>query len=198
MITTTIDLLRHGEVQGGARYRGRQDDPLTPLGHQQMIQQTTGRRWDAIISSPLSRCRTFAEQLSRQQNIPLRIDPDWQEIDFGDWEGKTAAQIEQYSAQALQDFYQDPVKNPPPNGETHQAFSGRIAKGWRNTLSDHPGQHILVITHAGVIRMLFSQLLEISVRNSFQIDIGHACLSQFKCHTHDEEDFVQFCVHKPL
>lgn len=52
--TFTVDLLRHGEVQGGSCFRGRTDDPLTAPGWQQMQQASASHDWDIIICLPLS------------------------------------------------------------------------------------------------------------------------------------------------
>jgi alpha-ribazole phosphatase len=63
---------------------------------------------------PLSRCHHFAKLLSSELQLTLVTTPAFQEIDFGDWEGKTAEQID---AQLLSQFYADPVNFSPPNGE---------------------------------------------------------------------------------
>ena len=105
---TTVDFLRHGEATGGSYYRGSTNDPLTELGWKQMKRAVVKQSWDHIISSPLERCLDFAHYTSRQTSIPLSIKPDWQEINFGEWEGKTAEQINQDD---LISFYQDPI-NP--------------------------------------------------------------------------------------
>ena len=68
-----------------------------------MQKQTADREWDAVISSPLSRCHKFAARLSQQQQITLHTETGLREICFGDWEGKTAEQIAAVSPQALQD-----------------------------------------------------------------------------------------------
>ncbi|WP_305909333.1 alpha-ribazole phosphatase family protein [Methylomarinum sp. Ch1-1] len=198
MKTTTIDLLRHGEALGGACYRGRTDDPLTPLGWRQMQRQTADQCWDRIISSPLARCHDFAKQLAKQKNLPLHVDARWQEIDFGDWDGKTAAQIEQRSPAALTRYYADPCGNTPPHGEKHADFSRRVDRAWQALLSRYPEQHLLVVTHAGVIRTLLSQLLGIPFRQSFQIGIGHACLSRLNCYHQTSDTYTQLILHKPL
>lgn len=146
----------------------------------------------------MNRCQAFATRLSREKNIPLYVDPTWQEIDFGDWEGKTANQIMAQDPDALKHYYTDPVAFAPPNGENHADFSRRIACGWRQLLESHCGQHVLVITHAGVIRSLFSLILDLSFRHGLQIEIGHACLSRFKCYHDDNSPFVQLSFHKPI
>lgn len=198
MKTTTIDLLRHGEVQGERRYRGSTDHPLTDKGWRQMQQQTANQRWDAIISSPLIRCQEFALQLSQDRAVPLYLDAAWQEIDFGDWENKTAEQINLQDPLTLARYYGDPHSHAPPNGEPHSDFNLRIANAWQDLLTQYTGQQLLVITHAGVIRSLFSLLLEISFKNSLHIEIGHASLSRFKCYHDGSSHFTQLNFHRPL
>ncbi len=130
--------------------------------------------------------------------MPLKIEDSWQEINFGDWDGKTAAQIIAEDPLAFEQYYSDPSRHAPPNGERHEEFIRRVENAWRTVLSDYPGQHILVVTHAGVIRTLFSRLLGLSFRQSFQIEIGHASLSRFKCYCEDTEPYIQLNFHKPI
>ena len=62
---TTIDLIRHGEPVGGSKYRGQTDDPLSEKGWEQMRAAVGDHRpWEAILTSPLARCRAFAEKLA--------------------------------------------------------------------------------------------------------------------------------------
>jgi broad specificity phosphatase PhoE len=110
---TTLDFLRHGATTGGSYYRGSTDDPLSKLGWQQMSTAVANRNWDLIISSPLLRCLDFAQHLNRHANTPFCIEPTWQEIHFGDREGKTADQIDPAE---LQRFYQDPLQHTPKHG----------------------------------------------------------------------------------
>ncbi len=198
MKTTTFDLLRHGAVQGGVRFRGNIDDPLSTLGWQQMQQQTAGLEWDAVISSPLTRCHRFASEFCIGKQIKLITENDLREIGFGHWEGKTAGQISKDDPLAIVRFYQDPVNNTPPEGEPYRAFSQRIESVLGKIISNHRGQHILIITHGGVIRTLFSQILAIPIHQTYHIDIPYACLSRFRCFHDNETDFVQLIFHKPL
>ena len=191
MQITTIDFLRHGEVKGGAYYRGRTDDALTEKGWQQMYQAVVNQPWDRVISSPLQRCSHFAEQI-KQQDIPLTIDANWQEICFGDWEGKTAAQINQH---ALMAYYQDPLNNTPPNAEHYADFLNRIRRAWETVLANHTGKHLLLITHAGVIRSLFHLLINVPVSHLFNIRVDHASISQFQCVHDTPKPFVELVFH---
>ena len=189
---TTVDFIRHGEVAGGSYYRGRTDDPLTKRGWQQMNAVVVGRSWDQIITSPLHRCLDFAQQINRKTSIPVSTDSSWQEIDFGDWEGKTAEQI---NADTLIRFYQDPVNNTPENGESYTNFLSRINQSWDNLIKTHGGKHLLVITHAGVICSLFSLLLGLPVEKIFNLQVDHASLTRFQCFHDDPDNFVKLIFH---
>ncbi len=194
-VITSIDLLRHGEVKGGFYFRGKTDDPLTSKGWQQMQQATADQNWDIIISSPLSRCLDFAHWLSDQRKIPCNRVSGFSEIDFGDWEAKTAEQIERLNPGLLSRFYDDPEKFAPGNGESFSVFSKRVADAWQQTINENKGKNLLVITHAGVIRMIFSRILGISTKNSFHIQVDHACLSRFQHFWTNDYDYCQFLMH---
>ena len=192
---TILDFLRHGEAQGGQYYRGITDDPLTEQGWRQMYSQCEGKHWDVVITSPLRRCRSFASAWCQQQQHDLRIDPAWMEIDFGDWEGQTADQIALHSPAALQDFYADPLGFSPPNAEKYRDFSARIERGVDEVLTNHAGQHLLIVTHGGVIRAVFSLLLGIPAAKSWQIDVPHACLTRFSCFDDKSGRFLHLNFH---
>ncbi|MDQ7090989.1 MAG: histidine phosphatase family protein [Methylococcales bacterium] len=192
---TFIDVLRHGEVLGGSYYRGITDDALTERGWQQMQQRSdTIETWDVIVSSPLQRCLKFATHLSQQRQLPLRIEVGFQEINFGDWEAKTALEIETQQLGDLMKFYQDPINNTPPNAEPILEFQQRVLKSWQELLKQQQGKRILIITHSGVIRALFSLVLDIPLKNSFAIQVNHAGLSRFQCF-HGNPNFIQLNDH---
>jgi len=197
IITTRIDCLRHGDVEGGPCFRGRSDDPLSTIGWQKMQQRCQGRQWDAVVSSPLVRCRAFAQALANDQRLPLAIDADWMEIDFGAWEGLTATQIDASHPGAVRRFYADPSLFTPPDAESHQTFSQRICRGWERLLTQQAGRHVLLVTHAGPIRALFSQVLAIPVSHALHIDIPHACLTRFSCFAEGDNRFVRLDFHNP-
>ncbi len=188
MISTTVDLLRHGDVAGGCYYRGSTDDPLTKQGWHQMKSAVAERQWNRVITSPLHRCRDFAQDLNTKTGMPCTIEANWQEINFGDWEGKTAEQI---SSEELSLFYQDPVNNTPNNAESFLIFQSRIKQAWDKLISMHAGDHLLVITHAGVIRCLFTVLLGLPVYHMFNLQIDHASLTRFQCIHDDSGNFIK-------
>ncbi len=192
---TTVDFLRHGEASGGSYYRGSTDDPLTSLGWQQMNKAVADQHWDQIISSPLHRCLDFAQQLSEQTNIPLSVEANWQEICFGDWEGKTADQIKPDN---LIPYYQDPINHTPQNGENYLIFENRINQAWENLAHTHRGKKLLIITHAGVIRGIFKILLNLPIESIFKLQIDHSGLTRFHCFFDKNENHVTLIFHNKL
>ncbi|MFK5950638.1 MAG: histidine phosphatase family protein [Methylococcales bacterium] len=189
---TTIDFLRHGEAAGGSYYRGSTDDPLTEQGWQQMHKTVASHQWDLIISSPLQRCQAFAQHLHKQRNIPLSTDSNWQELDFGDWEGKIADQI---NSAELMLFYQYPWNNTPTNAESLNIFLSRINTAWEVLLQQHAGKHILVISHAGVIRCLFNLFLDLPTHKIFNLQLDHASLTRFECFNAKPANFITLVFH---
>ena len=157
-----IDLLRHGETTLSHTLRGHLDDDLTEQGWLQMqstIQQyiTTPVDWDVIISSPLRRCRRFAEHLADQLGLPMRVNEHIKEMYFGDWEGIATQAIYEAEPERLANFWQFPTQYHAPNGESLTQFQQRIFIGFEQIytqIQEQNGQKALVITHGGVIKLL--------------------------------------------
>jgi alpha-ribazole phosphatase len=153
-----FDLLRHGEAAGGSRYRGLTDDPLTPAGWQQMHDAVGHGDWDRILTSPLARCHRFALTLAKARKLPLEVDPRLQEMDFGAWEGRTAEALMAQEPETLLRFWNDPLSNPPPGGESLLAFSARVLGAWREHASRLRAERVLMVTHGGPIRLILGHL----------------------------------------
>lgn len=180
---THFDLMRHGEPLGGRLYRGdRIDDPLSDLGWVQMRDRVEHCRqagqddWTAIISSPLSRCRAFAEDLAAARNLPVHIDPNLREIGFGVWEGLAHAEVPHVYPEQYRAFRADPVDGRPEGAEDMTAFFNRVSGAlgrWADTLA---GQRVLVIGHAVVMRAALVWATDAPLRSITQIDTEYASL----------------------
>jgi alpha-ribazole phosphatase len=139
---TSIDLLRHGEAEGGARYRGSTDDPLTAEGWAQMwaaVRDDAG--WDRVITSPLRRCADFARELARCRSIPLEANEDLREMHFGTWEGRTAAELMKAQPKALRRFWRNPLSHPPAGAEPLTELKARTLAAWRSRPGGRRGTH---------------------------------------------------------
>jgi broad specificity phosphatase PhoE len=178
---TTLDFLRHGEPVGGKRYRGQTDDPLSDKGWAQMQAATEGARpWQAIVSSPLSRCRAFADWLAGETSLPVKLEPGFAEVGFGVWEGHTAQELNQADPDAVFDFKRDPAGRRPEGAEALDAFMARVAAAFEATLAEHSGRQVLVVAHAGVMRMVACHVLGLDPARAYRVNVGSAAVMRIK------------------
>jgi len=174
-----IDLLRHGEVEGTAwAFRGSTDVPLSRLGRVQMDAvglALDDKQFSTIASSPLQRCRLFAESLADARSTKLEVLQDMREIDFGDWEGKGSQELDE---RLLKQFWSSPVGFCPPNGEPFDAFATRIISCWEQWTGGADGEHRLLVAHGGVIRVLLGHLLDMPLDSVWRIHLPYASWSR--------------------
>jgi alpha-ribazole phosphatase len=180
-ITTLVDFIRHGEPVGGRKYRGQTDDPLSDKGWAQM-RTAVGDScpWQAIVSSPLARCRAFAEELGNRHRLPVTVDTRWQELGFGAWEGRTPGELTADDPERLLRFRSDPIANAPPGGEPLTSFRSRIDAAWNDLLERHTGRHVLVVAHAGTIRMVLAHVLGMPLDRVFRIQVSNAAITRVR------------------
>jgi alpha-ribazole phosphatase len=216
---TSLSFLRHGachdSLADGQRntdslaiFRGRTDSPLSESGWQQMDQalrhwqqpqSAINHNWDIILSSPLKRCRLFAEQLAQHLKLPFEIYPAMQEIDFGDWDGQLVTDMQQQFPQELSRFWSNPTEQTPPNGESLLDFHQRVIQGFEAMVKAHQNQHALVICHGGVMRSIMGHCLNMPLDSLPRLSVPHACLTQINIfHQAGYDDWIQLARHQPL
>lgn len=180
-ISTTVDLIRHGEPEGGPKYRGQSDDPLCERGWAQMLKAVGEHHpWDVIVTSPLSRCCDFARSLATRHAMPLEVDARWMELGFGEWEGRTAKEIMASDSERLARFWSDPIQHAPPGGERLEIFRERVVGAWNDMLARHAGRHVLVVAHAGTIRMVTSHVLDMPLTRLFRLHVPYAGITRVR------------------
>ena len=184
-ITTTdtlIDIIRHGEPEGGRRFRGNTiDDPLTEKGWNQMWQAIgDNHSWNAIVSSPLQRCKAFAEALGQKHDIAVTTDDGFKEVGFGAWEGKSPEEIIAADQKEYSDFYQDPVNNRPAGAEPLADFSNRVSNSLQQQLAQNQGKHLLIVAHAGVIRAIIGHVLQAEPIGWYRCRIDNGSISRIR------------------
>lgn len=195
-VVTTVDLIRHGEPVGGRKYRGQLDDPLSDEGWRQMRRAVADEvPWDLLISSPLRRCLAFAQELSQRRGLVLEIDERFKEVGFGAWEGLTAEQVAMHSPGILERFWRDPVSERPPGAEPLPAFRDRVAAAWTDALGRHAGRHVLIVGHAGVIRMVLSHVLGMPPTHLFRIQVPNAGITRIEVQGDGETALPRLLFH---
>jgi alpha-ribazole phosphatase/probable phosphoglycerate mutase len=195
-LITTVDLLRHGEPEGGPKYRGSLDDPLSERGWTQ-LHAAVGLHppWQGIVSSPLRRCAEFANVLAEQHGLSVQLEDGLREMSFGDWEGRTAADVMATDPQALGRFWQDPVGHPPPGGESLLAWAQRVTTAWQSLVAHYTGQHILVLGHGGMMRVVLCHLLEVPLKHIWRFEIPYATFSRIRIYGTGEDAKLALVFH---
>ncbi|MBF0447087.1 MAG: histidine phosphatase family protein [Magnetococcales bacterium] len=183
-LVTTFDFLRHGEPKGGQKYRGTLDDPLSPHGWRQMQSSIDCHPapWQRVITSPLVRCADFAEKTASARSIPLVVEANLREMAFGLWEGRTRQSLldDPLYGSHIQNFWRNPLDNPPPEGEPIQRVQNRVAQGLRSLLQRFRGEHVLIVAHSGVIRIALATILGLPMQNISRMLVPYAALSRIK------------------
>lgn len=138
---TTLLLVRHGETDWNAdgRLQGQTDRPLSEYGRRQarqLAEELAGEEFDAIYASDLSRARETAEIVGARLGLPVALDSDLREKDWGTWEGLTPVERDRV------EFV----------GESTEAHQERMLRALRRISERHPDGGVLVVTHGGSMR----------------------------------------------
>lgn len=169
-----IYLLRHGAVEspdGGRRYIGRQDLILNEQGRRQAAswaERFAGAGLAAIYCSPLRRCLETAAVIGKPCGLCPASLPALQEIDLGTWEGRRIETIRTRHPRAYARRGETIADFRTPGGES---FADLQRRAWP-AFTELAGRHrepILIVTHAGVIRVLLCRLLEMPLAKLFCI-----------------------------
>lgn len=179
-MTRTIDLLRHGLPVGGNRYRGHGvDDPLSDQGWDEMWAGVGDYSdWDIIVTSPMLRCRAFAEALAERNSTAMIVDDRFREIGFGEWEGKTRQQLLEERVKEFHDFYSDPVANTPAGAEPVTDFYQRVSDAFHSLRKEYVESNILIIGHAGVNRAIVTESIQAGLNSMYNIRIHNGCIAR--------------------
>lgn len=156
---TRLLLLRHGQTTMSVdrRFSGIGDPVLTEVGRWQAAQAASRLAArggiDAIISSPLSRTRDTAAAVAEALGVRVEVDAAWTEVDFGDWEGLTLAEVRDRDAAALDAWWADP-QVAPPRGESFAAATRRVSAGRDTVVAAYEGKTVLVVSHVTPIKVV--------------------------------------------
>jgi broad specificity phosphatase PhoE len=151
--------VRHGHTiandVNGARVSGWTDFPLSPLGQRQA--RALRRRLllappDVIYTSPLQRARATADILAGLAPTPAQPLDDLREIHCGDADGRPLLEAQEHFPEIwAANLRQEDESLRWPGGESYREFRDRCLDAVRRIAESHPGERVLIVTHAGVI-----------------------------------------------
>ena len=185
MISTRIIAIRHGETAWNAstRIQGHTDIPLNEHGQRQaqLLAQALAQadKIDAIYSSDLQRALATAQALAQQTGARLVAHVGLRERAFGDFEGRSFAQIElELPAQAQLWRTRVPDWIPPGGGESLLTMQQRVMATVNALAQQHPGQQIAVVAHGGVLDLLYRAATQQSLQAPRSWVLGNAVINR--------------------
>lgn len=152
-------LVRHGESLLGRahRYAGHRNTPLSPEGKRQIARlRARFRRLkpEVLVSSDLKRCRQTATLLAPGTRVEAT--DLLRELDFGEWDGRTAAACRRQDPRRFDRWMSDPWSQRPPGGEKLAQLWTRVRDAVSDLARRHAGRTVAIVTHAGPIRALLA------------------------------------------
>ncbi len=160
MHATRIIAIRHGETAWNVdtRIQGQLDIPLNETGRwqaQRLALALAGEPIAAVYSSDLLRARDTALSVADAVGQPVVTDEGLRERGFGEFQGRTYAEIEAlWPEEALRWRKRDP-DFAPPGGESLLALRERVTRTTHALAARHPGEQIVMVGHGGVMDVLY-------------------------------------------
>jgi probable phosphoglycerate mutase len=144
---------------------------------QALAQRFAGAAIDAIYSGPQQRTRETVALLAARLGVAVNIADEFDEIDFGDWTGRSFADLERDDSVLWQGWVEQRSKAQPPGGEAFTQVAQRAMTGMQRLRGLHPGQTVLVLSHGDVIKAALAGCLGISLDRLEQFDIDPVSMS---------------------
>ena len=205
-MVTTLYLIRHGATEGNEtkRYKGSIDVPMSEKGIEQIKKTSafifdteTRRHGDtkkitfpdspidrftdsgimAVYCSPLSRALKSAEIIAEPHGLKPIVIEDLRERSFGIWEGMTFTEIKEKYPQEFEAWAGNPLRYSPVDGESTVEVRERAVKAVDGLLSNHNSEHIAIVAHGGVNRIILCHIMGIPLENIFRIEQDFAAVN---------------------
>lgn len=173
-------LVRHGETEWtrARRVMGRRPIPLSDTGRAQttaLLPLLRALAPDRVVTSPLLRARETADAVASGLGVPLALEPDLAELDFGSWEGRFYDELigdREYLA-----FSADPLTASPPGGESVVAAQARAIAALSRVLVTTPGARVCAVSHGDVLRLVLAAALRLDVREFRRVRVDTCSVS---------------------
>lgn len=181
----TFVLLRHGETALTPEKRfsgsGGTDPELSAAGRRQAEATAAALAArgtiEAVVSSPLRRCRETAEAVASRLGLEVRIEEGLRETDFGAWEGLTFAEVRERHSEDLDAWLASAKAAPTGGGESFAAVARRVAVARDKLLARHAGRTVLLVTHVTPVKTLVRLALGAPPEALFRMELSAASLS---------------------
>jgi len=175
-------LVRHGDTESGStlRYWGQSDVKLSAVGLRQaerLRNRLATEKIDAIYTSYLSRASVTAKTIAAEHQLDVVGCDELNEVNFGKVEGLTFDEVSRFYSEVAKTWVSQSLSLEFPDGENFDKFNSRVSK-FLSRLDKHTSEEtILIVAHAGPLRLLICHLLGIDLRHWRQFRLDLASLS---------------------
>ena len=165
-----IYLIRHGQTTGDleSRYGGDYDDQLTEEGNTQAVQlaeKLRGTDFNIVFSSPKTRAQQVSKILSTELGCEQKtLDNLSERNQYGVLTGLTKEEAKEKYPELVEKVKN--YRNQIEKAESYDDFKERVIQIWEE-ITNSNYSIIAVVTHGGVIRTIFREILNVG-----EIDIA--------------------------
>ncbi len=186
---TELILIRHGETDWNRelRFQGQLDVPLNAVGHEQarrVAERLAQAPLQHLVSSDLLRARQTAEPVGAHPLQPVPLAPELsmalREQHFGIAEGLRVADIKAQHAEAWARWVRFEADYAFEGGESTRQFHARVVAAVQALGRRHAGQTLVVVTHGGVLDMVYRTARGLSLSGPRQSEIPNAGLNRVR------------------
>ena len=177
---TELILLRHGETDWNRelRFQGQVDVPLNAVGHtqaQRLAQRLAAEPVHHLVSSDLLRTRQTAQPILNLAPSPVLVtDAMLREQNFGRIDGMRVEDIKTQHADVWAGWTQFQSDYAVPDGESTRQFHTRVMDAIHRLAAAYAGQTLVVVTHGGVLDMLYRTVHGLGLNGPRQSTIPNA------------------------
>jgi probable phosphoglycerate mutase len=176
---TRFIVVRHGETHWNVatRIQGQRDSDLTPAGLAQadaIGARLARERFDAIVASDLGRAWATAQRIAAHCGLPVEPDTRLRERSFGQGEGLTYAEVDQRWPGVFSRAANTDPDATIPDGETRRQFHERVRAAFESLARTHAGRRVAVVTHGGVLAVLYRIVHDIPLAHAHKVAISNA------------------------
>lgn len=180
---TRIIAIRHGETSWNVdtRIQGHLDIPLSANGRWQAERLATALQGEpvaAIYASDLARAWETAQYIGRIKGLEVIKEVGLRERGFGDFQGKTFAEIEALLPEQSLRWRQRDPEFSPVGGESLVALNSRVISAAQRLAALHPGQLIALVGHGGVMDVLYRAATRQGIQAPRTWTLGNAAINR--------------------
>ena len=175
--------IRHGETAWNVdtRIQGQLDVGLNDTGRWQaerLAQALSGEALGAIYASDLGRAHHTALAISRVTGVAVIAEPGLRERHFGEFQGKTYAEIETTLPEQARLWRTRDPAFAPPGGESLLQLRERVVSTAEKLAARHPGELIALVGHGGVLDVLFRAAARLDIQAPRTWALGNAAINR--------------------